>query len=63
MDYLVGCMSYIFFCVTNFLFEKFNGVGHPKNSGFVEILGDEVTFLAELALRKALIRIDVAHHM
>ena len=30
MDYLVGCMSYIFFCVTNFLFEKFNGVGHQK---------------------------------
>lgn len=24
-NYLVGCMSYIFFCVTNFLFEKFNG--------------------------------------
>lgn len=25
MDYLVGSMSYISFCVTNFLFEKFNG--------------------------------------
>ena len=30
MDYLVGCMSYIFFCVTNLLFEKYNGVGHQK---------------------------------
>ena len=38
-NYLVGCMSYIFFCVTNFLFEKFNGASevieqcyweHPK---------------------------------
>ena len=25
-----GCMSYIFFCVTNLLFEKYNGVGHQK---------------------------------
>ena len=33
------------------------------HSGFAEILGDKVTFLAEFALRKALIRIDVAHHM
>lgn len=23
-------MSYIFFCVTNLLFEKYNGVGHQK---------------------------------
>ena len=29
-NYLVGCMSYIFFCVTNLLFEKYNGVGHQK---------------------------------
>ena len=33
------------------------------HSGFAEILGDKVTFLAEFALRKALIRIDVAQHM
>ena len=38
MDYLVGCMSYIFFCVTNFLFEKFNGVGHPKFQGLWKYL-------------------------
>ena len=33
------------------------------HSGFAEILGDKVTFLAEFALRKALIRIDVSHHI
>ena len=38
MDYLVGCMSSIFFCVTNFLFEKFNGVGHPKFQGLRKYL-------------------------
>ena len=27
MDYLVGCMSYIFFCVTNFLFKNLMGSG------------------------------------
>ena len=45
-----------------FKFEKFNGIGHQNFRGS-EILGDKVTFLAEFALRKALIRIDVAQHM
>jgi len=38
-------------------------VSGTKISGVAEILGDKVTFLAEFALRKALIRIDVAQHM
>ncbi len=38
-------------------------VSGTKISGGAEILGDKVTFLAEFALRKALIRIDVALHM
>ena len=38
-------------------------VSGTKISGVAEILGDKVTFLAEFALRKAFIRIDVAQHM
>ena len=34
MDYLVGCMSYIFFCVTNLLFEKYNEKKLCRTMGF-----------------------------
>lgn len=38
-NYLVGCMSYIFFCVTNFLFEKFNGASEVIEQCYLASLG------------------------